>query len=485
VALYPALLVAFTANTGILGINLVPLVKFDGYYALADALEIPNLRERAFEYCSALAARALLGGGVQVPEVKPAERRVFLAYAPLAAAFSLVWMGFVYLRFLVGPLLGRLQGLGLLLGLGLSLALSWKVMGRPLVRAFRFALRNRRRLSRSRLVAAAAAVLALPLLALLVPWPVMVDVPFTVAPLRRAQVRAQVGGRVEAVAVGEGQRVQRGQLLARLCDEALVRDLAVAEALVERARARMLLLERGPRPEAVVVLQRRMEQVEASLRWEQGRTARETAHAARGAASAASAMDAQRSLERAAAEVDAARSAVALEQAGARAEELEAARAEVAKEEARRDGLRAAAARLELHSPIDGTVVTARPEELAGRRLEPGELLLEVHDLDQVRGELQLGASSPLAEVRPEDAVALVPEGFPHLRVESQVDHLAPAAGAAQPSLLAFTRPFALPGARSGMHGLARIYGERRPLGYTLVLLPLWRLLRVELWSLF
>jgi putative peptide zinc metalloprotease protein len=483
VAVYPSLLVAFTLNTGYaVMLNAIPLMKLDGYYALADALEIPNLRERAFEYCSLKLAHALVGGE---PPAEPArkERRVFLLYAPLAALFSLAWMAFVYVRFVVGPLLGRFQGLGLLVGLALALGLSWKVIGRPLARAARFASGNWRRLSRSRLVAGAAAAVAVPALALLVPWPVMVDVPFTVAPAQRAQVRAEVEGRVEAVAVAEGERVRRGQLLGRLRNDVLARDLAAAEASVEAARDRLALLEHGPRPEAVAVLARRLEQAVAALRWEQGRSARVAGHAARGLDSEASAANAALEEAGASAAAEAAERAMALERAGARAEDLAAAKAEVARAEARRDELRAAVARLDLRSPIDGTVVTARPEELSGRQLQPGALLLEVHDLAQVRGELQLDPSSPLAEVKPEDAVALVAEGFPGLLVESRVDRLAPAAGAAE--LLAFTHPFVLQGARSGMRGHARIYGGRRSLGYTFVVLPLRRFLRVELWSLF
>lgn len=485
VAVYPALLVGFGLNTGYaVLLNSLPLIKLDGYYALADALEIPNLRERAFEYCTALLARALLGkGGPDLPEVKPRERRVFLFYAPLAATFSVLWIGYAYTRFLVGPLLGRYQGLGLLLGLSLAAVLSWRVTGRPLLRAAAFAVKHRRQLSRPRLWLAAAAAVAAPALVLLCPWPSMVDVPFTVAPLERAQVRAEVEGRVDAVAVREGERVERGQLLARLRNEALAADLAAVEASVEAARDRLRLLERGPRPEAVELLSRRLERALASLRWERGRASRLSGHAARGLDSNAAAADAASQVERASAEADALREEEALARAGARVEQLEAARAEVAKEEARRDGLRAAAACLELRSPIAGTVVTARPEELIGRHLAPGALLLEVHDLERVRGELALGPSSPLGDVRPEDAVALVAEGLPHLRVDSRVERLAPASGATE--LLAYTRPFALQGARSGMHGRARIYGERRSLGSTFLLQPLRRFLGVELWSLF
>ena len=38
-----------------------PLLRFDGYYVLADALEIPNLAGRSRQYLAYLARRYLLG----------------------------------------------------------------------------------------------------------------------------------------------------------------------------------------------------------------------------------------------------------------------------------------------------------------------------------------------------------------------------------------------------------------------------------------
>ena len=50
---------------------------------------------------------------------------------------------------------------------------------------------------------------------------------------------------------------------------------------------------------------------------------------------------------------------------------------------------------------------------------------------------------------------------------------------------LAVTTAFALPGARSGMRGRSRIYGEPHTLAYAHLYLPLRRLFSIRLWSLF
>ena len=61
--------------------NANPLMRYDGYYVLADWLEIPNLRDRANRYLQNLvdgalpghrgAARAVHGAGPQGPVRRP------------------------------------------------------------------------------------------------------------------------------------------------------------------------------------------------------------------------------------------------------------------------------------------------------------------------------------------------------------------------------------------------------------------------------
>ena len=62
--------------------NANPLMRFDGYYILADWLEIPNLREKANRYLNNLFMEKCLG--IEVPPeayMAPGRRALFLAYS--------------------------------------------------------------------------------------------------------------------------------------------------------------------------------------------------------------------------------------------------------------------------------------------------------------------------------------------------------------------------------------------------------------------
>lgn len=485
VVVYPGLLVAFGINTSfVVALNLIPFVKYDGYYALADHLGIPNLRERSFEYLRVRLQRALLGEPPPAVSVQPRERRIFLLYAPLSASFTVLWVVLVYSVVVFEPLVERLQGFGLVLGLLIVGVLSRNMIARPAWRAVVFAVTHWRALRRPRLIGAVACVVGLLVGPFAVPWPTMVDAPFTLAPRQRALVRAETEGLVLEIPVREGERVQAGQVIARLRNDALARELSVLDAAIEQAGARLARLEAGARPQELDILRHRLERANAVLAEAEKRAARAAALAAREMASAAEAEAAALDRAHAEAEAVAASKGLALLEAGARKEAIDAARAARAALLPRRAELAAALARLTVHSPLAGVVSTARPQERQGMLARRGDLILEVHDPGELIAELALGPASPLREVREGDRVELRATGAPSQAVVTAVERLSPAVRANEPVLVAFTSPFAFEPGRSGMHGHARIYGERRMLGYTLLYLPLRRMLDVELWSL-
>lgn len=67
--------------------NLNPLLKLDGYYMLADWLEIPNLRPRAFAYLDQRARLKPVSGN-------PRELQAFLWYGLLGGAYTLLFVGY-------------------------------------------------------------------------------------------------------------------------------------------------------------------------------------------------------------------------------------------------------------------------------------------------------------------------------------------------------------------------------------------------------
>jgi len=67
-----------------------PLLRFDGYYVLADLLEIPNLYGKASQYVSALGRRHLLGlRESTLPETAPGEAPWLVAYAVSAFVYRI------------------------------------------------------------------------------------------------------------------------------------------------------------------------------------------------------------------------------------------------------------------------------------------------------------------------------------------------------------------------------------------------------------
>src|SRR6476620_1751878 len=64
--------------------NANPLIPLDGYFALSDYLEVPNLRQRAFAYLSWSVKARVLRLDVPEPAAEEREKRIFLIYSLLA-----------------------------------------------------------------------------------------------------------------------------------------------------------------------------------------------------------------------------------------------------------------------------------------------------------------------------------------------------------------------------------------------------------------
>src|SRR6185369_5850706 len=79
--------------------NYNPLIPLDGYYALIDWLQIPNLRTRAFAYVGARIRKDLLRLDVKVPAVTDRERRIFFIYGVLAAIYITFMLSVITLFF--------------------------------------------------------------------------------------------------------------------------------------------------------------------------------------------------------------------------------------------------------------------------------------------------------------------------------------------------------------------------------------------------
>src|SRR5712692_894959 len=76
--------------TGVSGLvfNLNPLMKYDGYYALGQYLEVDNLREDSFAYLKLWLEKVLLRQDVELPAASKRKRRIYLTYGISAFCYS-------------------------------------------------------------------------------------------------------------------------------------------------------------------------------------------------------------------------------------------------------------------------------------------------------------------------------------------------------------------------------------------------------------
>jgi putative peptide zinc metalloprotease protein len=213
--------------------NVNPLLPYDGYFALTDWLEIPNLRQRAIAYFNWYVSAHILRRPSEEPAASEREQRVFMWYGGLATLYTFV-VYFVVLRFVIGwtartfgvPAAAVLTGTFVvwqrhrLIAWWGALREGWRDFVRakvqPRLRALPAPLRGGRGLS------------LLALLLLLLPWPRNVDGFWNARPLGYTVVTAPIDGVVTAVNITGGAPVLAGTPLVQLRNGEVSRAVTLA-----------------------------------------------------------------------------------------------------------------------------------------------------------------------------------------------------------------------------------------------------------------
>ncbi|MGH7510140.1 MAG: HlyD family efflux transporter periplasmic adaptor subunit [Gemmatimonadales bacterium] len=316
--------------------NANPLIPLDGYYALSDYLEIPNLRQRAFAHLAWLIKTRLLRLDLPAPPADQREQRVFFIYGALASFYIAL-----ILTFFAATAWGWLSRWLGVVGIAVFLLAGFLMLRHPARKALRTVALSwkQHRLAwqsgkwRRRLIVGIPGIIVL---GALVPWPIRVNGPFVAAPLLSIPHAAPDSGIIHRVQVREGTRVAPGAPLLQLRNLELERELVISHRVSDSLATRSAQA-RGQGRSADVAL------------------------------------------------IDAAR----------------------AGEEARLAGLGKRAEALRIRALGSGVVVTPRPEELAGRWVSNGEVVLELGQADSVEIRVAVaGAGGTL--VRPGHPVRLL-----------------------------------------------------------------------------
>jgi putative peptide zinc metalloprotease protein len=211
-----SLMVVCSVSTVVFNAN--PLMRYDGYYVLADLLEIPNLRDRSNRYLQRLAMEHCLGIEVQPEQYMALWRRVlFVVYAIVSYIYRWV-ITFSILYFMSNWL--KPYKLGVVSGM-LAVAAAASMIGWPIYRMGKNWHKRGRLpdMKSGRVTITALVVLTFLLCFFLVPLPVS-----RVRQVGLVQVQTgheqkafvDIPGILEQLKVRDGELVQKDQVLAIL-----------------------------------------------------------------------------------------------------------------------------------------------------------------------------------------------------------------------------------------------------------------------------
>lgn len=224
----------FIASVSTVIFNINPLLRYDGYYILSDLVEVPNLQQRATSQLRYLAERYLFGLTKSESPAQTPSGGGWLAGFGIASG--------IYRVLVFSSVLLAIADKFLIIGMVMAVVclISWVT-----VPGFRFVqyLSSSPRLERhrARAVGVSVGLLAVVFLVLeILPLPSHFRASGVVRSKERAQLANQTAGRVEAVLVKSGDKVEKGEALVRLSNRELELDLAQTQAHYNEVEARLL-----------------------------------------------------------------------------------------------------------------------------------------------------------------------------------------------------------------------------------------------------
>ncbi len=238
-----ALNVMFICSVSTVVFNGNPLLRYDGYYVLADILEIPNLRQKATQILSRTAAKWFLG--LELPEdpfLPQRHHALFITYSVAAAIYRwvVVLSILLFLNKFFKPY--RLE----IIGHAIAIGALYGLVVHPLYQLGKFFYVPGRwnEVKKPRLMMTLVGLALLVAFVVFVPLPYRVMCTCEIQPQDPAPVYVDVPGRLEEILVRPGQHVKAGQPLAKLADHDLEIEIARLESLYRQYAARLSALER-------------------------------------------------------------------------------------------------------------------------------------------------------------------------------------------------------------------------------------------------
>lgn len=225
-------LLASTAWVITLGINLNPFMRFDGYYLIVDAFDIPNLQDRSFTLAKWQLRESLFGFNIPAPEIWPKRRQqLIVLYAYSIWVYRLIL--FTGIAFLVYHFFFKLLGLGLF-----AVEIGWFII-LPIARELA-AWRQMIAETKTTIKPKPSWLVPIVLLGLLfIPWQSHLIVPGILQAEAEYTLYCIEPAQVQDVLVKEGENVQANQILVKLRSPDLDHKIHLAQLKVNELSERL------------------------------------------------------------------------------------------------------------------------------------------------------------------------------------------------------------------------------------------------------
>jgi putative peptide zinc metalloprotease protein len=205
----------FVSSVSTVIFNANPLLRYDGYYILADLVEIPNLRQKATSILGRKMGEWFLGMEMAEDPFLPQSRQMFFALYTVAAAFyrwvvafSICWFLYKLFESYELKVIGQIVVLASLYGL----------FCQPLYQLGKFFYVPGRldKVKKKHFYPSLIGLLAIVAAFCFVPLPHSVLAPLEIQARDAELIYVVYGGTIESIDVRPGQTVKKGQQLAQL-----------------------------------------------------------------------------------------------------------------------------------------------------------------------------------------------------------------------------------------------------------------------------
>lgn len=248
--------------------NANPLMRFDGYYMLADILEVPNLMQRSQQMVNAMLQHYVLRlRNVRFPSSIRTEQTILLVYGILAGLYRVVL--FVSITMYI---LGQWFIIGVLLAIWSAAVWFLTPVGKLI---HWLATSSSVAEHRARTVFGCLGIAAVVVLLVgVIPLPDWRRAQGVVESREHCGVYFESDGFVTEAMVRSGQRVRKGDVLARMENADLIRAERTLLAQLSDARVRRATARAAERPGEVTVIESELKYLERELGEIRGRLAR-------------------------------------------------------------------------------------------------------------------------------------------------------------------------------------------------------------------